>query len=160
MSLDFAGRSGRVAELLDDTQARELARGESLALHDLGPAEDVALEEVEAEVLAGAQLLAGLDLLCYQLDAVRRASPTASASWAGRQLQDVELDYRDQLEERVVVPAPDVVVQGEGVAVQGQPAAPSKDLRVPRDVLQDLDHHLAWGEGDLVLADQERARSR
>ena len=70
--LDLTARGARAAQLLEDAQAYDLVGAQSVALDDLGPAEQVALEEVEAELLAGLQLLAGLDLLGQQLDAELR----------------------------------------------------------------------------------------
>jgi hypothetical protein len=156
-SLDLPGRRVRVAQLLDDPQACELAGGKRLALDDLGAAQKVALVEVEAELLTGAQLLAGLDLLGYQFHVEGRTVVDRVRQLGRCQRQDVELDDRDQVEQRVVVVLPDVVVESEPVAAFGQPAAARDHLRIASNVFEDLDHRLRGGEGELVLADQEGA---
>ena len=96
-----------------------------------------------------------LDPLGHELDPVRRALPHRFSQLVLLQCQQVELDDGHELQERVIVVAPDVVVKRQGVALEGQPSAACQDLLVPGDVLEDLDHDLLWGKGDLVLADEE-----
>ena len=87
------------------------------------------------------QLLAGLDLLGHQFHGEAAASADGVGQLGRRQRQDVELDYRDQVEQRVVV-LPDVVVKGQPIAALGQLAAPRYYLGVSPYALEDFDHRL------------------
>ena len=108
--LHLPGRGVGVAQLLDHLQACDPAGGEGLAFDDLGPAQEVALVEVEAHLLAVVELLAGLDLLGHQLE-VEVAPLADGVLQLGRcQRQYVKFHDRDQLQQRVVL-LPDVVVQ-------------------------------------------------
>ena len=103
-------------------------------------------------------MLAGLDLFRQRSHAQLRAASEAAPQFRGGQGQDVQLDDRNELEERVIAVAKDVVVQGQRVARLDQSPAAGHDLVVPDHVLEDLHHHLARGEREPVLADQERPR--
>jgi hypothetical protein len=94
-----------------------------VALDDLGATEQIALIEVEAELLASLQLLAGLDPFRDQLHAEGGAVPDGIAQLGRSQAEDVELDHGDQLEEGVVLSPREVIVQGERIAVLGQSLA-------------------------------------
>ena len=127
-----------------------------MAFDDLGPAEQVTLVEVKAEFLARLELAARLDLGRDHLHAERGAVPERIGQGRRCHRQDVELDDRCQLEERVVVLAQPVVVEGEGVALLCQPPATFQHLRAPGYVFADLDHRLGRRQHELLLSDQER----
>lgn len=155
-AFDLGGGGLGVAELVDDPQAREPARAELVAFDHLGTAEEVALIEVKAEFLARFELPARLDLGRDHLQAVRRAVPERLGQQRRRHRQDVELDNGRQLQERIVVRAHPVIVQGEGVAFLGQPLATGQHLGAPGDVLAYLDHGLDRRQDEVLFPDQER----
>jgi hypothetical protein len=135
---------------------RPATRRDLAARHELGLAEEPALEELVAQRAAALELLLVLDLLGQQRDAVgleqlglaRRVALVAGAR--------VDLDDARELQQRLGLGAVGEVVEGHDVAGVGQRPQAIDQRVVDELVLEQLEHDQLGLERQRIDLQQER----
>jgi hypothetical protein len=156
--LELAQVDARVLKRRDELEDREPVRRHAARFHALGLAEEVPLEEVEAECLAALVVLLGLDLLGEQRAVVTRQARDVVGHGLGIAAEQLDLHDVDVLEQRRALLAPAEVVERDRVAVLTVVRERGDQVVVDLLVLEQLEHHAAAGKRPRERAHEEVAR--